>query len=130
MRSAPPLEGQGKRFRKCSRPGSEARAGRDSRKRTNGQTETLLTPVQEGLAAIGRTLLNILAFLAILVIGYLVARLVRGVISKVLTRLGFDRVVERGGISRALARTDYDASAVVAPALANAVKDIVRARCW
>jgi hypothetical protein len=43
-----------------------------------------------------------LAFLAILLIGYLLARLVRTVVVKTLRRIGFDRAVERGAVGRAL----------------------------
>jgi hypothetical protein len=43
-----------------------------------------------------------LAFLAILLIGYVLARLVRTVVVKTLSRIGFDRAVERGAIGKAL----------------------------
>jgi hypothetical protein len=49
-------------------------------------------------------------FLAILVLGYLLARFLAKLFDKILERVGFDRLVERGGIKRALARTRYDAS--------------------
>jgi hypothetical protein len=55
-----------------------------------------------------------LAFLAILVVGWLVARAVRTLVGKILERTGFDRFVERGGIRAALARSRYDASDIVA----------------
>ena len=54
------------------------------------------------------------AFLAILVVGYFVAKGVRKVVDKVLERVGFDRAVERGGIGRALERSRYDASDILA----------------
>src|SRR5437764_13077482 len=53
------------------------------------------------------------AFVAILVVGWLVARVLRMVVDKVLERVGFDRAVERGGIRAALARSRYDASDLV-----------------
>jgi hypothetical protein len=43
-----------------------------------------------------------LAFLLILVIGYVLARLLRTVVSKGLHRVGFDRAVQRGALGRAL----------------------------
>jgi hypothetical protein len=55
-----------------------------------------------------------LAFLVILVVGWLVARLARKLVDRVLERIGFDRAVERGGIKAALARSRYDASSLVA----------------
>jgi hypothetical protein len=55
-----------------------------------------------------------LAFVAILVIGWLIAKAVRKVVDKILERVGFDRVVERGGVKTALAKSKYDASDIVA----------------
>lgn len=55
-----------------------------------------------------------LAFVAILLVGWLVAKAVRKLVDTVLERVGFDRVVERGGVKAALARSDYDASDIVA----------------
>src|SRR5918911_1367807 len=42
------------------------------------------------------------AFVAILVVGYLIARLVRSLVAKLLRRVGFDRAVERGAVRAAL----------------------------
>jgi hypothetical protein len=55
-----------------------------------------------------------IVFLVILVVGYLIAKAIAKILSKVLTRVGFDRVVERGGIKRALDRSQYDASDILA----------------
>jgi hypothetical protein len=55
-----------------------------------------------------------LAFIAILVVGWLIARLALRVVDGVLERVGFDRAVERGGVGRALERTRYDASDILA----------------
>jgi hypothetical protein len=55
-----------------------------------------------------------IAFLIILVVGYFVAKAVGKIVDKVLERVGFDRVVERGGVKRALAPSKYDASDIVA----------------
>ncbi|MFJ6200101.1 hypothetical protein [Micromonospora sp. NPDC092111] len=54
------------------------------------------------------------AFVAILVAGWLIAKAVRKIVDKVLERVHFDRAVERGGIKTALARSRYDASDIVA----------------
>ncbi|WP_433384507.1 mechanosensitive ion channel family protein [Micromonospora sp. KLBMP9576] len=71
--------------------------------------------------AVGDTLRSVLlflpravAFVAILVAGWLIAKAVLKIVGKVLERVGFDRAVERGGIRRALARSRYDASDLVA----------------
>ena len=55
-----------------------------------------------------------LAFLVILLVGWLIAKAVRKLVDKILERLGFDRLVERGGIKTALQRSKYDASDIVA----------------
>jgi hypothetical protein len=74
--------------------------------------------VQGGLSDMLRAILLLLPkallFLVILVVGYFVARLLAKVVNRVLERIGFDRVVERGGIRAALARSKYDASDIVA----------------
>lgn len=55
-----------------------------------------------------------IAFLAILLVGWLLARALYAVVDKLLERVGFDRAVERGGIKAVLARSKYDASDIVA----------------
>ncbi|HEU4421030.1 MAG TPA: hypothetical protein VFR67_00635 [Pilimelia sp.] len=55
-----------------------------------------------------------IAFVAILVVGWLIAAAVRKFVDKTLERVGFDRAVERGGIGRALERSRYDASDILA----------------
>jgi hypothetical protein len=55
-----------------------------------------------------------IAFVAILVVGWIIATAVRKLVDKALERVGFDRAVERGGIGRALARSRYDASDILA----------------
>jgi hypothetical protein len=54
-----------------------------------------------------------LAFVVILIVGYVVARLLRAGVDKLLERVGFDRLVERGGLKTALQRSRYDASGIV-----------------
>ncbi|WP_082964894.1 hypothetical protein [Mycobacterium sp. ACS1612] len=56
---------------------------------------------------------KLLLFLLILIVGWIVAKLIAKVVDKILERVGFDRAVERGGVRRALARSDYDASTIV-----------------
>jgi hypothetical protein len=84
-------------------------------------TDTLSAPavdVQGALSDMLRAVLlfvpKALLFVAILVIGWLVARVLRKVVDGLLERVGFDRWVERGGIRAALARSKYDASDIVA----------------
>ena len=53
-------------------------------------------------------------FLLILILGILLAKLVQGILTKVLQKAGFDRLVERGGVKQALSQSRYDAAAVLA----------------
>jgi len=56
---------------------------------------------------------NFVLFLVILVVGYFLAKVVAKLLDKGLHRLGFDRLVERGGLKRTLERTRWTASDVV-----------------
>jgi len=62
-----------------------------------------------------------LLFAAILLVGWFVARLLARGCNALLERVGFDRLVERGGIKRTLARTRYDASDLFSKILFYAV---------
>jgi hypothetical protein len=54
------------------------------------------------------------AALLILLVGWFVAKAVASILNKVLERVGFDRVVERGGVRQVLARSKYDPSDILA----------------
>ncbi|MCM3555062.1 hypothetical protein M3697_08085 [Janibacter melonis] len=56
---------------------------------------------------------KIVLFLVILVIGWIVAKILGKAVDSILERVGFDRAVERGGVKRALAKSQYDASSIV-----------------
>lgn len=56
---------------------------------------------------------KLVAFLVILIVGWIVAKLIAKAVDKVLEKVGFDRAVERGGVKKALARSNYDASTIV-----------------
>ncbi|MFD0558156.1 putative transporter (transmembrane protein) [Stackebrandtia endophytica] len=55
---------------------------------------------QSALDAVVTFLPKAVAFLAILVIGWIIAKVLRKVITKLLARVGLDRVAERGGLRR------------------------------
>src|SRR4029453_7659189 len=55
-----------------------------------------------------------IAFLLILVIGYFIAKAIAKILNGVLERVGFDRWVERGGLKKALERSKYDPSDILA----------------
>ncbi|MEU6726129.1 hypothetical protein ABZ917_20725 [Nonomuraea wenchangensis] len=56
---------------------------------------------------------RLVAFLVILIIGYLIAKALEKVVDKILQRVGFDRAVERSGVRRWLERSKYDASSLL-----------------
>lgn len=68
----------------------------------------------EAWASVATFLPKLVAFLLILIIGLIIAKVVAKVIERVLERVGFDRMVERGGIKRALDRSTFDASDLLA----------------
>lgn len=69
--------------------------------------------LEEAWTRIVSFLPKLVAFLLILLIGWFVAKAIQKILDKVLTRVGFDRLVERGGIKRALERSQYDASGIL-----------------
>ena len=69
--------------------------------------------VEDAWAKIATFVPKLLGFLAVLIIGYFVAKAIGKIFDKVLERVGFDRAVERGGVKQALAKSKYDASTIV-----------------
>jgi hypothetical protein len=57
---------------------------------------------------------KLVAALLIVLVGYFVAKLISRVLDRILERVGFDRVVERGGVRQVLARSKYDPSDILA----------------
>jgi hypothetical protein len=68
---------------------------------------------RDGLAAVIAFVPLALLFLLILIVGLILAKLISKGVEKLLERVGFDRLVERGGIKRALAGSKLDASDIV-----------------
>ena len=56
---------------------------------------------------------KLLVFVAILVIGWFIAKAIGKIADTALERVGFDEAVERGGIKQALAKSEYDASTIL-----------------
>ncbi len=77
----------------------------------------LSTSISSGVGAAWANLLlfgpKLLMFLVILVVGYYVAKFACKILNRLLERVGFDRLVERGGIKKALDRTRWDASDII-----------------
>lgn len=64
---------------------------------------------------------KLVAFLVILLIGWIIARVLRAVVATVLRKVHFDKAVERGGIKSMLERGNWDASELVARVVYYAV---------
>ena len=77
--------------------------------------------VGDALRSVMLFLPKAVAFIAILVVGWLIAKAVFKIVDKILERVHFDRAVERGGIKTALSRSKYDASDIVAKLVYYAV---------
>ncbi|NBH01743.1 hypothetical protein [Amycolatopsis sp. SID8362] len=70
--------------------------------------------ISDAWRAVATFVPKLIAFLIVLAIGWLVAKFVAKLVDKVLTRVGFDRLIERGGMKAALERSSVDASDIVA----------------
>lgn len=73
----------------------------------------IMESLNEALRAVITFLPKLLAFIVILLIGWLIAKGLRKLVGIALDRLNFNRAVERGGIKKALERSKYDAAGLV-----------------
>lgn len=69
--------------------------------------------VEDAWSTVATFVPKLLAFLLILLVGWLIAKAVEKILDKVLERVGFDKWVERGGVKRALQNSKYDASSIL-----------------
>lgn len=60
---------------------------------------------------------KLVGFFAVLIIGWIVAKILARVVHRLLDRVGFDRVAERGGIKQALSNSSWDATELVTKAV-------------
>jgi hypothetical protein len=70
--------------------------------------------IEDAWANVATFVPKLAAALLILVVGWFLAKAVASILNKILERVGFDRVVERGGLRQALARSKYDPSDILA----------------
>ena len=75
--------------------------------------QQVVEPLQAAWMSIATFVPKFVGFLLILLIGWFVAKAIAKVLDKVLERVGFDRAVERGGVKKALSRSQYDASSIL-----------------
>lgn len=70
--------------------------------------------LSDAWTSVARIVPKLLAFLVIMVIGWIVARVLAKVVDVLLRRIGFERAAEHAGVGRALANSKYDATAILA----------------
>ena len=70
--------------------------------------------VQSLLNSVAHAIPKIFVFLMVLVIGWIVARAISSIVQTVLKRLHFDRFADRGVVGRAMSRSSYTASSLIA----------------
>ncbi|WP_354670831.1 hypothetical protein [Actinomadura sp. DC4] len=70
--------------------------------------------LQRMLDNVVRIVPKLIVFVVILIIGWIVAKIIERAVAAVLERMHFNRVAERGVVGRALQRSDYDASRLLA----------------
>lgn len=76
--------------------------------------DRILTAIGDAVGSVIAFIPALLAFLVVLGIGYLIAKALQKLTNALLDRVGFDRLVERGGVKRWMARSRYDASDLLA----------------
>lgn len=69
--------------------------------------------IEDAWSSVATFVPKLFGFLIVLIIGYLIAKAIGKIAATVLERVGFDKAVERGGIKRALERSEYDASDII-----------------
>src|SRR3954453_3006282 len=86
-----------------------------------GEFVNITQSLRDLLDTVIQFLPKLVAFLVILIVGYFIAKLLQEVVDKVLEKVGFDRAVERGGVKKALEKSQYDASDILAKIVFYAV---------
>jgi hypothetical protein len=69
--------------------------------------------IEDAWAKVAVFVPKFIGFLAIVLIGYMVAKAIAKIADKALERVGFDEAVDRGGVKKALEKSQYDASSLV-----------------
>jgi len=69
--------------------------------------------IEDAWSDIASFIPKLFGFLIILIIGYFIAKLIAKAVGAILERVGFDKAVERGGVKKALDKSEYDASDIV-----------------
>lgn len=73
----------------------------------------ILTAIGDAVGAIIAFIPALIGFLVVLGVGYLIAKGLEKLTDVILGRVGFNRLVERGGVKRWMARTQWEASDII-----------------
>lgn len=77
--------------------------------------------LENGLSTVATFVPRLLLFIVILIIGFIVAKVLAKAVNAILERVGFDRAIERGGIAKAMEKSTYDPSDILAKIVYYAV---------
>ncbi len=81
--------------------------------------------IEDAWSSIASFVPKLLGFLVILVIGYIIAKVISKIANKALDKVGLDQAVERGGVKKVMARTEWDPSDIVGKIIFYALMLIV-----
>ncbi|MFI7668107.1 hypothetical protein [Nocardia sp. NPDC049526] len=81
---------------------------------TSSPASDFQTGFSDAWSSIATFLPKLAGFLVIMLIGWIIAKMVAAIVVRVLDRVGFDRLVDRGGLEQMLARSSKDASDLLA----------------
>ena len=69
--------------------------------------------LSDAWSSVARFIPKLVGFLVILAIGWFISKLLARALDAVLRRAGFERMAERGGVSRMLANSEYDTTGLI-----------------
>jgi hypothetical protein len=75
---------------------------------------TFSTGLSNAFSEVATFIPKLVVFLIVLIVGYFIARALEKVVARILIRIGFDQLAERGGIKTILAHSKYDAAGILA----------------
>ena len=81
--------------------------------------------IEDAWAKVAAFVPKLFGFLLILLIGFFIAKMIAKVAASVLERVGFDRLVERGGVGKKLEASKFDPSTIIGKVIFYALMLIV-----
>lgn len=79
------------------------------------------TPLEDGITTFTTFVPKLIGAIIILLIGYFIAKIVAKIVNAVLEKVHFDEAVEKGPVKKALSRSQYDVSDIIAKVVFYAV---------